>query len=485
MRRSPWISASAVCGGRWASSQSWVLSKTVLRWSRCWYLSQIAIASGDSAPGTSAGSIACNPARNSASCATSTVRAAVYSSSRRMRRAMASPGTRRMTRPGVPRWVPSSSSSTSGARNPARVHARITSASRRIVPGWPGRFGGARRRISSSPHAGNDQVSRDAPPVSLRGAVTSTGAPSTGASAVASPSETDGGADGDVIDDLVEVLRQARAVAVVAGPAGHALSEARDHAVATVAQRDARRHLAVQLVRVVVGGDDDVAPAHVPLVVVVGRELHVAHLHHAAVSVAVEVEHPAVDVAQVWIVLVTAHRARQTEATAEAGGDPAVPPDALPDARPPRVVAQSEGVLEVEALAVHLHQPGDRHLLLGVALGEAVRGAGRRFLAVVVDRLATRRLRHRGEAEIDRALLARVRLERSAGVGHLPRVHEHAHVAVVGDVVLLVRRDDVELQAAGVVRDVSLDVRPLEHEPDPPVGEVEAHGHLRVPLVGP
>ena len=135
--------------------------------------------------------------------------------------------------------------------------------------------------------------------------------------------------------------------------------------------------------------------------------------------------------------------------------------------------------VEVEALAVHLDQAGDRHLLLGVALGEAVRGAGRRLLALVVDRLTTRRLRHRGEAEVDRALLARVALERSAGVGHLARVHEHAHVAVVGDVVLLVRRDDVELQSAGVVRDVALDVRPLEHEPHPPVGQVQAHGHLR------
>src|SRR4051794_41908674 len=202
----------------------------------------------------------------------------------------------------------------------------MTSASRCIAPGCPGRCGGSRRKMSGSPLALNAHVSRDAPPVSLRSAAISTGAPSTGASTAARPSDTDAGADRDVIDDLVEILRQPRALAAVDRPAGHALGEAGDQPLTTVAQRDARRHLAVQLVLVVVGGDDDVAALHEPLVVVLRRELHVAHLDHAAVAVAIHVEHPAVDVAELGVVLVAAQRACETEPAVEACGDPAVPP---------------------------------------------------------------------------------------------------------------------------------------------------------------
>src|SRR5829696_3431163 len=125
--------------------------------------------------------------------------------------------------------------------------------------------------MRASPLAVNDHVSRDAPPVSLRSPAISTGAPTTGASAAARPSDTDAGPDGDVIDHLVEVLRQSRAFAVADRPAGHALGEARDHAFTPVPQRDARRHLAVQHVLVVVGGDDDVAALHEPVVVVLRR----------------------------------------------------------------------------------------------------------------------------------------------------------------------------------------------------------------------
>ena len=50
---------------------------------------------------------------------------------------------------------------------------------------------------------------------------------------------------------------------------------------------------------------------------------------------------------------------------------------------------------------------------------------------------------------------------------------------------LLVRRDHLEAQAAGVVGLVAVDPRALELERDPPVGQVEAHRHLGVALVGP
>src|SRR5262249_17421872 len=44
--------------------------------------------------------------------------------------------------------------------------------------------------------------------------------------------------------------------------------------------------------------------------------------------------------------------------------------------------------------------------------------------------------------------------------------------------------DDLEAHAAAVERIVPGDLRPTEHEPDAPVGQVEADRHLRVALVG-
>src|SRR4051812_25781046 len=45
-----------------------------------------------------------------------------------------------------------------------------------------------------------------------------------------------------VVDDLVEVLRQAGALEILVLPLRHALGDARDHAVTTVAQRDVGPH---------------------------------------------------------------------------------------------------------------------------------------------------------------------------------------------------------------------------------------------------
>src|SRR5215467_8954540 len=108
-----------------------------------------------------------------------------------MRLAMLSPGTRRMTRPGVPqRSGASVQASTSGtARRAARATA-MARASRPIAPGSLGRPGGSRRRISSerepeSEIASNAQVSRDAPPDNLVTLSTATG-PRCGRSAAAS-----------------------------------------------------------------------------------------------------------------------------------------------------------------------------------------------------------------------------------------------------------------------------------------------------------
>ena len=106
-----------------------------------------------------------------------------------------------------------------------------------------------------------------------------------------------------------------------------------------------------------------------------------------------------------------------------------------------------------------LHGTGDRHVLLGVAAREAVRRAGWRLLALVPLGLAARRLGDRREPEVDRRTArAGCAANADAGVGHVARVGEDAHLAVVGDLVLLVRRDHVEPQPAGVVRQVAVDV---------------------------
>src|SRR4051812_31659933 len=113
----------------------------------------------------------------------------------------------------------------------------MASASSRAAPGAAGRPGGSRRRMRSRPFAVNDHVSRDAPPLSRCTSPISTG-PMTGWRAAARSSDTDVGADRGVIDDLVEVLGQARALDAVVPPLRHALRDARDHVVAAVAQRN-------------------------------------------------------------------------------------------------------------------------------------------------------------------------------------------------------------------------------------------------------
>ena len=202
--------------------------------------------------------------------------------------------------------------------------------------------------------------------------------------------------------------------------------------------------------------------------------------HDPVVAVVLDVVHEAVHVATA---VVAAQRERDAERT-EARVEPAVPRDRLPDARAPRVVAEADRVGELELLVADGDGAGDRHVLLGVAAREPVLRTGRRHLAVVPLGFAAERLRGGDEVEVDGARLVRVARERRLRLGHLARVREHAHLAVVGDVVLLVRRHHVEPQPRRVVRVVTVDGGPAEHEADAPVGQIEAHRHLGVPLVG-
>ncbi len=84
------------------------------------------------------------------------------------------------------------------------------------------------------------------------------------------------------------------------------------------------------------------------------------------------------------------------------------------------------------------------------------------------------------------ALGVRVLGERLLRVGHLERVVEQHDLAV--DSVTSSSSNGstiVEAHAAGVERVVVRDLGPLEHEADSAVGQVEAHRHLGVALVGP
>ena len=259
-RRSPCTIVVAVRGGRLAHEPFVAFSNVGLTSSTSSYAAQYCVTvSASSAPGTSAGSIACRPARNRPRSSTSTcARVVAYSSSRRIRRASVSPGTWAITRPAVPSSAPSSSTSTSGTARPARRHAahRVglePHRARRRPDARAGRVAGSARGRS----AVNDHVSRDAPPLSRCSPSMSTGAEDRRRGRPAAAQIPTLVPTGVSSDDLIEVLREAGAGQVAVRPACHAFGDPRHQAVAPVAQRDVRPHVAVDLVDVVVGRDRD------------------------------------------------------------------------------------------------------------------------------------------------------------------------------------------------------------------------------------
>ena len=276
-------------------------------------------------------------------------RASAYSSSRRIRRASVSPGTRASRG----RRCRGACRRRRAAPRARAVRARGTRASRRppAASSPAGPAGRAGRAAGSAPRrrAVNDHVSRDAPPLSRRRSVISTGGRGRGCErgrrARQMPTVVPTGTSSTIWSRYSD---EPGAVEVVAAPAGHALGDARDHAVAAVAQRDVRPHVAVHLVGVVVGGDDDAvlrtgtSRRRSRSVSSTSRDLH-----PAVVAVAL-------DVVQEAVLRVADRRRRRASVhakprRAEVDGEPAVPPDVLPDARAPRVVAQPERVGEVEA----------------------------------------------------------------------------------------------------------------------------------------
>ena len=70
------------------------------------------------------------------------------------------------------------------------------------------------------------------------------------------------------------------------------------------------------------------------------------------------------------------------------------------------------------------------------------------------------------------------------GVGHLQRIVEHDNLAAVIDAQFFERLHHGPCESASVERIVVRDGGALEHEAHLAVGQVDAHGHLGVTLVG-
>ncbi len=143
------------------------------------------------------------------------------------------------------------------------------------------------------------------------------------------------------------------------------------------------------------------------------------------------------------------------------------------------MVAQAEAV-HLPLLVADPDGAFARDQLLVVALGELLTRLLVRRVGLAPEHLG-------GTRALDAHLALGVRVlgEGLLRVGHLQGIVEHDDLAGVGDVEPLERLQHVEADAAGVKGVVGRDLGPLEHEPDPPTGQIEAHRHLRVALVGP
>ena len=203
LRKSPWTSVSRppTAAGRWRSSQrkpssnAGCGSPVASRVARSW-----ASWSPPARPGTASSGMRWMRASASPHWAASRGRAAENSSSRRILRAIVSPGTRSTTIHAAPNPAPAGSpgpapsmasdraapvATTPGTGTPSAAAARSSAASVAMpaVAGPPGR---ARCRISGRPPASNAHVSRDAPPDSRRSPVIAPASvPSAPASALA------------------------------------------------------------------------------------------------------------------------------------------------------------------------------------------------------------------------------------------------------------------------------------------------------------
>ena len=84
-----------------------------------------------------------------------------------------------------------------------------------------------------------------------------------------------------------------------------------------------------------------------------------------------------------------------------------------------------------------------------------------------------------------RAVQHRVLCKRLAWVGHLSRVLEQTHLALIGHRQLLERGDHVDAQTASIHCIVATDARAAIYKADPPAWQIHTHGHLCVSLVDP
>src|ERR1700683_4402296 len=87
------------------------------------------------------------------------------------------------------------------------------------------------------------------------------------------------------------------------------------------------------------------------------------------------------------------------------------------------------------------------------------------------------------EAQLARRI--RIVFECRGRLRHLQRIFQHTKFARIADAMMLEWFQHFELEASSMMRLVVRDLRPLEHEADRVIGQVNAHGHFGIALIGP
>jgi hypothetical protein len=108
-----------------------------------------------------------------------------------------------------------------------------------------------------------------------------------------------------------------------------------------------------------------------------------------------------------------------------------------------------------------------------------------RVCCSVWPRLAAEHGRDAVKVELDLAFHHGVGLEGVGRIRHLLRIGQHAKLALVADGQVLEGLHHIERHPAAVHGLVVVPLRPLEHEPDAAIGQVDAAGHLAAAFVGP
>src|SRR5262249_3474591 len=283
--------------------------------------------------------------------------------------------------------------------------------------------------------------------------------------------------------DVIEELRPAVADATAPLPLGQAFGDSGGDAAAPVPERHHGEHPARDLLRCrAVRG---MQPRVQPPVQLLRPGMVALHLDASERTVLL----PRLpDVASLQLPAVALHRqcCRDTGTGTEVHGEPAVVVRRLPVARPPGAITQPEAVDRPAPLADR--DAADRvAVLLEVTAREllawSLRSDALPAPVALLAQLAAVRRRQRGVRELDACPHVRILRERRARIEQIERALQHAGIPLVADHVLAHRCAHLEAHASGFEARVVADPRPAEHEPDRPIGQVEAERHLGIAFV--